>query len=99
MDEPADRESLRVWLRVSDAYPELYDDLRVLASRRRCQRLLTLATIGLAALRGGLASHSPPPGASGHASDQAPGDDLDRLVADNALGDQAALSLASQLGT
>jgi len=48
--------NIRIVLTITEASPELYAALRDVPSRQRAERVRTLATLGLAAVGGGLGS-------------------------------------------
>jgi hypothetical protein len=52
--------SIRVVLTVTPANPELFADLGKVPARLRAERVRTLATLGLAAMSGGIAITKPP---------------------------------------
>lgn len=52
--------SIRVVLTVTSANPELFADLGRVPARLRAERIRTLATLGLAAISGGIVITKPP---------------------------------------
>lgn len=53
------KKGIRVVLTVTSANPELFSDLEKVPARLRAERVRTLATLGLAAMSGGLAVPKP----------------------------------------
>lgn len=66
--------SLRMLLTIPDAHCELYQEIEKVPTRHRAERMRTLAAIGLATLRGGVAPSQGEPvgGAVATSSDKTP---------------------------